>query len=444
MKNAIGWKRRQLAAACTASLGLGVVADTHAAGFALIEQGVAEMGTAYAGGAAQAETPATVYFNPAGMMRLPGTQAAFGMHLVAPKAEFDNEGSLRTPTQLMTGGDGGDAGKIGLVPNFYLTHQVSDRLAVGLGVNAPFGLATEYPDDWVGRYHAIDSEVQTVNINPAIAFRVNDVLSLGAGVSAQYIDARLSSAVDFGALANAPQTLDGQVHVEGDDWSFGFNVGALLELSQSTRLGIHYRSQVKHTLTGDADFTVPFPFNLSPSVAAAFADTNVESTVKLPATLSVSGFHQLTPEWAVMADVTWTDWSQLDELRFEFANPLQPDGVTTLKWDDSWRYSIGAAYQPSGSRWTFRGGLAYDETPVPDERYRSARIPDESRFWVAVGLSYKATEATTIDVGYAHLFISDPEVDKSLSDAENALRGALIGTYSAAVDILAAQVRTRF
>jgi long-chain fatty acid transport protein len=455
MKHAFVSRRRQLAAACAAALGLGLGADTHAAAFALIEQGVVEMGTAYAGGAAQADSPATVYFNPAGMMRLPGTQAAFGMHLVIPKAEFDNEGSQRLPGVPMTGGDGGDGGKVGMVPNFYFTHKISDTLAVGLGVNVPFGLATEYDQGWVGRYHGIDSEVETVNINPALAFRVNEMLSLGVGVSAQYIDASLTNAIDFGGLVGQPQRFDGRVKIEGDDWSFGFNVGALLELNKDTRLGIHYRSQIEHTLTGDANFTVPVPLNnpsffppsLRPKIAglnAAFVDTGVESTVKLPATLSISGFHQLNPEWAVMADVTWTDWSQLPELRFEFDNPLQPDGVTTLNWDDSWRYSAGATYQPAGSRWTFRGGLAYDETPVPSARYRTPRIPDESRVWLALGVSYQATASTSIDLGYAHLFVDDPEISKDFADLETQQRGALKGSYDASVDMLAAQIRTRF
>ncbi len=414
----------RLAAACAAALGITLPAQSHAAAFALIEQGVVPMGSAYAGGAAQAEDPSTVYFNPAGMTR--------------------------------TGGNGGDGGETGFVPNFYVTHRLSEQWAIGLGVNAPFGLATKYDDGWVGRYHAIESDIMTVNINPSVAFKVNDMLSLGVGISAQYVKAvKLSNAIDFGTIGRlGPQLYDGDVELEGDDWSWGFNVGALVNLSPETRLGIHYRSKIEQDVEGDADFSVPDPRLTylpppAPQGSRIFVDTGVRSTVELPASLSVSLAHQVTPEWTVLGDVTWTDWSSMQELRFEFSNPYQPDGVTTLKWDDSYRIALGAVFQPQGNPWTYRAGLAYDQTPVPSAEYRTPRIPDEDRVWLAVGLSYKATDAVTLDFGYAHLFVDDPKLDKTLESTcpavgENCLRGALKGSYDAAVDIVALQVRVAF
>jgi long-chain fatty acid transport protein len=166
----------RLAAACAAALGVALPAQSHAAAFALIEQGVVPMGSAYAGGAAQAEDPSTVFFNPAGMTRLKGTQVAGALHVVMPEAKFDNDGSLRlyppysTASIPMTGGNGGDGGETGYVPNFYVTHRLSEQWAIGLGLNAPFGLATKYDGGWVGRYHAVESELRTININPSVAF----------------------------------------------------------------------------------------------------------------------------------------------------------------------------------------------------------------------------------------------------------------------------------
>jgi long-chain fatty acid transport protein len=431
------------------------------------------MGSAYAGGAAQAEDPSTVYFNPAGMTRLNGTQIAGAAHGVFPKAEFEDDGSAHllngppfySPLNYLGNGDGGDGGEPGLVPNFYVTHRLTEQWAIGLGLNAPFGLATEYNDGWIGRYHALKSEVKTINVNPSIAFRVNDMLSLGAGISAQYIEAELSNAIDIGTINALPQVLggfggafsflglvpggsDGEATVEGDDWSWGYNLGALVYLNDRTRLGIHYRSKVEHTLTGTADFSVPGGGTIEQGTGL-FRDTGVKSTVELPATLSISAFHQVTDEWAVMGDVTWTDWSSLQELRFQFDNPAQPDSVTTLKWDDAYRFAIGAVFQPQGNPWTYRAGIAYDQSPVPSAAYRTPRIPDEDRVWLAVGLSYKATDAVTLDFGYAHLFVSDPEIDKSVetscpSSGENCYRGGLKGTYDAAVDLISLQLRVAF
>ena len=143
-------------------VGLGLVCATtiHAAGFALIEQSVSDMGTAYAGAAASADSVGTLYFNPAGMTRLAGTRAGAAMHLIDPDTEFRNGGTTFAAGGAPSpGSDGGDAGDLAAVPHFFLTHQLDDRTWFGLAVNAPFGLTTEYKSDWVGRYHAIKSEV---------------------------------------------------------------------------------------------------------------------------------------------------------------------------------------------------------------------------------------------------------------------------------------------
>ncbi len=169
-----------------------------AGGFALIEQSASQMGNAFAGGAAFANDASTIYFNPAGMTRVPA-QVVGGVHYVDPSAKFDG-----TATDIfggtVSGGNGGDAGENGVVPNLYITAPLGNGLFAGLGINVPFGLSTEYDEDWKGRYHAIESEVTTVNFNPSLAYKVNNKLSVGAGISIQYIDAKLTNAVDQGSL----------------------------------------------------------------------------------------------------------------------------------------------------------------------------------------------------------------------------------------------------
>lgn len=411
---------------------LGQAAGAGAAGFALIEQSVSGLGNAFAGGAAVAEDASTIFFNPAGLARLEGRQVLTGAHVVVPKAEFDDGGTLHAGTGLqISGGNGGDGGVTGLVPNFYYGQNLGNGWSIGLGASAPFGLATEYDRTWVGRYHAVNSELMTLNLNPTVAWQVNDRLSLGLGVSAQYLDAELSSAVDFSGTGNV--LADGLVTLEGDSWGYGVNAGLLYETSDATRFGLAYRSRVHHDVEGTARFSAPY----------TFLNTDVTSKVSLPDTASASIFHQLNERWAVMADITWTNWDLFEELRFKFENGA-PDGVTTEEWESSWRYSLGLEYSPSADV-TLRTGLAYDQTPVPDAEHRTPRIPDEDRLWLAVGVGYRINQSWSLDFGYVHIFVEDPEIDKSgLALAEDLARGGLVGEYDAAVDIASVQLRFDF
>ncbi len=430
-----------------------------ASGFALIEQSVSGLGNAYAGGAAIAEDASTVFFNPAGMTRLPGTQCIAGANLIAPSARFRNEGSTHVLQQVtgapLAGNNGGDGGETAVTPNLYLTRRINDRLTLGLGISAPFGLATDYNDTWVGRYYALRSELKTVNLNPSIAYRLNEHLSIGAGLSAEYIKAKLSNAIDFGTLDAVgffaplgltrgqlrlvPQMADGFASMEGDDWSAGFNLGLLYEKDKDTRVGVSYRSRIKHTLTGTVDFS-----NVPAGLAATplFKNGGISADITLPDVLSVSMAHRITPAWTVMGDVTWTHWSLFNELRVRFDNPYQPDSVTTTDWRDSFRYSAGVAYAP-GNNWTWRLGIAYDQTPVRNAQTRTPRIPDGDRIWTALGLGYKASDRVSFDAGYAHLFVNDPAIAKTPT-GEDASRGGLTGSYSAHVNIVSAQATIRF
>lgn len=426
------------------------------AGFALIEQGVGGLGNAYAGGAASAQDATTIFFNPAGMTRLDGQQVNAGLHVIIPSAKFTNEGSThvlqpRTGVPLL-GDNGGDGGVAKGIPNFYYTIKPSPRLVLGLGVNAPFGLATDYDSEWVGRYHALKSDVVTVNINPSIAYKITDQLSAGAGLNVQYAKAKLSNAIDFGtldalgalglppgALHLIPQKSDGSVSLEGDSWGVGFDVGLLYEFTKNTRMGISYRSRIKQNLKGDAEFS-NVPAGLAP--VPVFKNTGVEADITLPDSLSVSFFHAITPQWMVMADFTWTNWSLFKQLLVTFDNPNQPASSTTEKWQDNYRYSLGLTYAPNDA-WTFRTGVAYDTSAVAEAQYRTPRIPDGNRTWVAFGLGYRFSNLLSLDAGYAHLFVSDAQINQNPT-GENAVRGGLKGTYDSHIDIVSAQVNLRF
>ena len=385
-----------------------------AAGFALFEQNASGLGNAYAGQAASAQDASTIFFNPAGMTLLPEKQMVVAAHLIKPSAEFAGTGGLGT-------NQGGDIGDLALVPNAYFAYKLTPDIYLGVGLNSPFGLKTEYDSTWLGRLQAIKSDLKTININPSIAWKASESLSLGAGLSVQYAEAILTNATGAGL----PPTIG---EVKGDDFGWGFNLGALWKINDGTRIGIAYRSEVDYTLEGK--------LKVNGVVVAdpIFADTT------LPDSASISLFQKLNPRWELLADITWTGWSDFQDLRIVRANGTTISYTPEI-WDDSYRYSIGANYHMN-DKFTFRFGLAFDETPVPDA-FRTPRIPDEDRTWIAIGGQYRLSKQGSIDFGYAHLFVKDASLS-SPAVGTIPLTPTVTGEYEASVDILSIQYTYTF
>jgi long-chain fatty acid transport protein len=427
-----------------------------AAFFQIQENNASGIGNAYAGAAAVAEDAGTVWYNPAGMARLAGSQFVAAGHYIMPRTEFTKtSATLAAPLggTAISGGNGGDAGESAFVPNLYYTRSLGERLTFGIGVNAPFGLATDYADDWVGRYHADRSEIVTVNVNPALAYRLSDRLSVGGGINIQRLDATLTNAVDYGSICavvpgvqgcEAPGALDGQARLEGDSTGYGFNVGALWQFSAAGRVGAAYRSSIKHKIEGRSTLIPPNATAAATAAALGIANSSIHAYVALPETVSLSAFQQLTPQWALMADITRTRWSRLPELRIDFDDTTQADTVITLDLKDVDRYSLGATYSPGGA-WSYRFGIALDNTPTPNAESRAPRLPDADRLWFALGASYRMRDKTSVDIGYVHIKADDVEINKTAAATnENFLRGNLQGAYDASVNILSVQGTWKF
>lgn len=432
---------------------------SQASGFALIEVNATGQGNAYAGASAYTNDASTIFFNPAGMMLLEQDQIVLASHLIMPSSDFSNDGSRAA--DVLGGapltGDEDDGGYNAIVPNFYWVRQIDESMKFGLGVNAPFGLATKYDDDWVGRYHGVVSDLKTINFNPSLGYRVNEQLSVGGGIDILLADVDLSSAIDFGAICVAslgpaacaglgalPQGEDGFVEFEADnfdDLALGFNFGLMYEVSNRTRIGISYRSEIEIEVEGDGDFTVPSStaFVMSSNL---FIDSGVSADVTLPQSLSFSVAHQ-SGKITYLADITWTGWSSFDELRIVYDNPDQPDSVTTEDWDDTFRYSFGIDYQYN-DRMILRTGIAYDETPVPSPERRTPRLPGSDRTWLSFGMSYLYSEQLSFDLGYSHLFIDDAEIENEFESSVPTLAATLVGDYEASVDILSAQLNWKY
>jgi len=425
-------------------------------GFAIQEQSVTGLGRAFAGSAAVADDASTVFFNPAGLTQLNHSELAVGLHYISPQSDFTDDSS-RLPVTLggspLTGGDGGDAGEDAIVPNLYYAQALNSTTFFGIGINAPFGLVTDYNDNWQGRYHALRSDLKTVNINPSLAFKANDKLSLGFGISLQYIDLELSQAVDFGtvcaaaalgglpgaAACAAPQGFDGKAKLEADDWSWGYNLGLLYQLTNATRLGLTYRSKISHHLKGDGEFRIPNNSAVQgTATATGFSDGNIDGRVTLPESASFAVHHQLNNQISVAADVSWTRWSRFVDLTINSDDSLRLNSSKEEDWENTLRYAIGLDYQHD-DKWTFRTGVAYDESPLPGVSRRTPRIPGNDRLWLSFGTSYQASENLILDAGYTHLFINDPKINDVTDNGY-----VLSGEYEASVDILSVQARWLF
>ena len=461
------FRRTRVAAAVAAAMFALAAGDALGSAFALQEQSVSGLGNAFAGGAAATEDASSMSVNPATLSKASGAQVVMGLHLITPSIKFKDDGSSAAAFQPL-GGSGGDAGSTVPVPNLYLAVPINRDWVFGLGVNVPFGLITEYDDDFIGRFQGIKSDVKTININPALSWKVNDRLALGVGVNWQRIDANFTSAVNYsGVLAQAAGIaaaqgaipaaivpsiigatpgLESKSTVDGNDSAWGWNAGLLWDVNALTRVGVSYRSPIKYKVTGSVGFDNPtpsVPAPLAPVVAGLAQQINstvlssggITSDIKLPGSANLSIFQSFNERWDWMADVQWTGWSTLKDLTFvrTTGSVLQS---TPENFDDTWRFSAGTSYKYS-DQWKFRGGVAFDQSPV-NTTDRTVRLPDADRWWLTAGAQYKLTPQIKFDVGLAYFFFDKPTIDQNAGNT--AQYGLVRGSYDFNVLILSGQM----
>lgn len=414
-----------------------------AAGFQLLEQNASGIGNAYAGSAAVAENASTIFFNPAGMTQLQAREVSLGVSAVRPSFKFKDKGSafLSAPVSIpASGSDGDDAGDWAAIPNAYLSWALNRDLYVGVGFGAPFGLVTEYDDNWVGRAQATKFDLKSVNINPSVAWRVNDKVSIGAGVSWQRFEAEYnrSATVLPDAITRVPGLTATTATLEADSDAWGWNVGALFTLSPSMKVGVSYRSKVDHTLKGDLKVEGPAA-GLAPTLSSVKAEADVE----LPDTFIVSVTQKLDDRWEMLGDLSWTGWSSVDQVPIvRTSGPAAGTTAQTLETDfkDTWRIALGANYQLNDA-WKLKFGIAYDQTPVKDKERRLVSLPDNDRTWLSFGGQWKVSKGNTLDFGASYLHLPKTKIDNNqLADG----RGRVTGEYTSSVWILGAQYSMAF
>jgi long-chain fatty acid transport protein len=453
---------RTVLSLAVAGIFAGSVSQAYASGFALIEQSASGLGNSFAGAAASAEDASTIYYNPAGMTLLKGpTQLSTGLAYINISTKFSDSGSQPSGAALgglgiangprPLGGTGGDAGGPAFVPNFYVAADIAPDWKAGIGFSVPFGLQTQYEGDWLGRFQAVKSSLSTLNINPSLAWKVNDMISLGGGVSYQVLDAELQSnanyvAAAFAAAGGVPglpgsatfantvsaANAEGRVTVSGSDGAWGYNLGAMIQASPSTRIGIAYRSSIKYHVTGPATFD-----NAPPQLGSL--NTSVSLDIKMPDSASVALQQNLGSNWILLADATWTGWSKIKDLTIMRANGTVLSS-TPENFKDTYRYGVGITYRHSDA-WSFKAGAAIDQTPVNDTD-RTPRLPDQDRTWLSLGVKYGVSNDTTVDVGYAHLMVKDASINQNAGNTT--ANGLILGSYKSSIDILGAQLAHRF
>ena len=424
----------------------------EAAGYAVKEQSSTAQGNAFAGATAGADDISYMFFNPAGLTQHRGHQTHLSLSYIAPRSKFKN-GSASTvlDTPIAGTNNSDDIAEDALIPAIYGMASVGEHVRLGLGVNVPFGLTTENEDGWIGRYHALDSRLESVNINPAVAIRVAPWLSFGMGAQIQYLDTRLTNAIDFGSIGAAagvpgsvPTGQDGKVRVNGDDWASGVNVGLMFTPTASTRFGLAYRSQIKHTVTGNANFRLDDAGTGAALSAATgrFVDTNAKADVTTPSSVSFGAYHDINQHWAVMAEAAWTDWSQFEDITIEFDNPNEPDNVTEQNWDDTFFVALGLTWRPTDPL-ALRIGAAYDESPINDN-FRTPRLPGGDRYWTSFGVDYEPTNWFGLNASFTHIFVDDGDIRLTTDGVDNTFRGNLSGKYENRVDVGTVAATIRF
>ena len=416
-----------------------------ATGFFVNQQSVRGLGRVDAGNTAAADELGTIFFNPAGLIAMfdkdESRRASFGLELIVPRSTQRNTGSTGSTafgsSFTVTGAESHNPTDPTPVPNLYAAQKIADGAgAIGFGINVPFGLATKSGSDWYGRYDAIEASLKTINIGLVGAYRINERWSIGGGVDLQYANTKLVAAIPNPLAPGGPSpATDGRVETYGHAWTPGFNVGLLYAADADTRLGLHYRSGMKHDIEGAATLS---------GLAAGNGTYRALANVELPA-IATAGIWRHVPNtpWTLMAEFEWYQWSHFRDIVTHYDG--LPDTVRVTHYRDSFAVAVGADYRIDDA-WTLRGGVQYDRTPTVDG-FRDTTVPDADRLWLGFGATWRHSNALFVDFAFNHVFFRDTNVDVTRTFFDGAPYATSVrttGSVESVVNTIAIDFRYRF
>lgn len=424
------------------------VNETQAAGFQLRETNSKKFGYAHAGSATEAGDVAAQWDNPATLTTLDKNAVGASVMGVFPQVKYDITRSTGVTGASINGNDGDNGGTPAAIPAAYVAWHVNQTLRLGLGITAPWGLKTDYNKDWRGTLFATRSSLETVNVNPAFALKLNDMFSIGGGFSIEYIKAVLGEGFEkINAAGNTSEA-----RLQGNDVGYGFNAGILFQPWKHTRFALAYRSQIKHSLSGD--FRVSDRANNRFGALLAPDATKVRADVTLPETVTFSAHHDINAKWNVRADIQFTRWARLNEIDINYdwrpsAALLAAGAITQSKEiyknRNTWFFALGTGYQWTEST-LLKVGVAYDKG-MTRNNYRSPRIPDANRLWLSAGLEQKFTDSITGSLDYTFIHVKNANIN--LNGQRNQGKSALVGRNFVArskayVNLIGAKIQWKF
>lgn len=357
--------------------------SAQASGYGVFTQGAAGLGQANAV-VAHPTGPSSLYFNPALLNDVPGRQIELGTTAVLSKRDvtLDSTGQTESADDLWN-----------FPSSFYHTHQATERLAAGLGITFPFGLSSDWGDAAEGRYLGTSAEMFSMNINPAVSFRVTDSLSLAAGYDLLYVDTdqrrminqtlvylAARQALALPELAAGESLEDVEQKFSGDGWGHGFNLGALYKVSERISIGAAYRSEISVDIEGRLDY-----HGNDARLNLALLDGRADTEVTLPAQFVAGVATQITDALIVEFGVRWEDWDSTEAMTLELQYPLLGRSSVSVPrdWHSTWAYNLGGQYQLSQTT-AINFGYLYGENAVPNSTFEPI-IPDSDAHLFTIG-----------------------------------------------------------
>lgn len=421
-----------------------VSSASQAAGFQLAEYSATGLGRAYAGEAAMADNASAQWRNPAMLTYLKGTQISVGAIYVNPNVDVDGNVNFYG-NNIAAQSD--DFAHDAVIPNFYLSHQVNEKLVLGLALGTNYGMETELDNNFAASHFGNEAMVKTMEANVNVGYQVTPTVSVGGGV--RYVigeghfgaTAASNNVVGTHPITGTPISVAKGTtlkYMDGDDTSWGWQVGTAWQINDNNRIGFTYKSEVKLKLEGHAE---GLGFGLSSGQKLdGFMNLN------LPATAELASFHQLNDKLALHASINWTDWSSFDKLEAELVGRAQPSEVKIENWEDNYRFALGATYQLD-AKLALRAGVAYDMAAVSDKN-RTITIPETDRTWLSIGAGYAFTDQFTLDAGFTYILAKDAPITESRGyasdDAAEKIGGQFVGTTTGNVWIIGVQANYRF